>query len=180
MFHLFCLCSTCPHSFLVHWQTVVCSCFRRIDVSPSAFKRHSQLFEEMEEPGYKVTCPFENWRCLEQAKIMTIQSSSYSALCFSFKGCIFLNQKSPNVCFVSAKPVPAYEIWLLIGYKRTQAKAKRKWIKMNPSFSKDAYHCLYLVSIFSKRPKIKPLKRVCSKCFMHAAVSMKCSVLSKV
>lgn len=26
---------------------------RRIDVSPSAFKRHSQLFEEMEEPGYK-------------------------------------------------------------------------------------------------------------------------------
>lgn len=32
---------------------------RRIDVSPSAFKRHSHLFEEMEETSYKVTSPFE-------------------------------------------------------------------------------------------------------------------------
>lgn len=34
-------------------------CHRRIDVSPSAFKRHSHLFEDMEEASYKVTSPFE-------------------------------------------------------------------------------------------------------------------------
>lgn len=28
---------------------------RRIDVSPSAFKKHSHLFEDFEESGYKVT-----------------------------------------------------------------------------------------------------------------------------
>lgn len=32
---------------------------RRIDVSPSAFKRHSHLFEEMEETSYKVTSLFK-------------------------------------------------------------------------------------------------------------------------
>lgn len=37
----------------------VCSSLRRIDVSPSAFKRHSHLFDDMEEAGYKVTSPFK-------------------------------------------------------------------------------------------------------------------------
>lgn len=31
---------------------------RRIDVSPSAFKRHSHVFEDTEEASYKVTGPF--------------------------------------------------------------------------------------------------------------------------
>lgn len=32
---------------------------RRIDVSPSAFKKHTQLFEDFEESGYKVTQRFQ-------------------------------------------------------------------------------------------------------------------------
>lgn len=33
---------------------------RRIDVSPSAFKKHTRLFEDMEESDYKVTERFQN------------------------------------------------------------------------------------------------------------------------
>lgn len=42
---------------------------RRIDVSPSAFKRHSLLFDEMKstmENSFKVTKNFEIWRILEK------------------------------------------------------------------------------------------------------------------
>lgn len=136
------------------------SSLRRIDVSPSAFKRHSHLFEEMEETSYKVTRHFEIWSIWNK-QIWDDPKQQCSALCFSFKGCIYLNQKSPIVfCKCQASP-PAYEIWLLIGYVRTQAKAKRKWIKiLSPSLSRDAYQCLCLVSIFLEKKKIK-LQKIC-------------------
>lgn len=106
---------------IAYWHQGCFSSLRRIDVSPSAFKRHSHLFEDMEETSYKVTSPFEIWRIWNK-QIWDDPQQQCSALCFSFKGCVFLNQKSPIVfCKCQASP-PAYEIWLLIGYVRTQAK----------------------------------------------------------
>lgn len=76
-----CLCS-CRCSQLIALAPVFCSvflfcaynnfvllCLRRIDVSPRAFKKHSQLFEAVknsEDGTYKVTEHFAEWSILEK------------------------------------------------------------------------------------------------------------------
>ena len=148
-------------SFLIifaDWHQSFPSSLRRIDVSPSAFKRHSQLFDDMDETSYKVTSPFQIWRIWSK-QIWDDPKQQCSALCFSFKGCIFLNQKSPIVfCKCQASPPSLWD--MVIDWVCTQAKAKRKWIKiLSPSLSRDAYQCLYLVSIFSKKKKNQATKK---------------------
>lgn len=65
-----------------------CCSLRRIDVSPSAFKRHTHLFDDMEEAGYKVTSPFEiSHVCNKETE--TFQSSSIQPCAFLLKDAYF-------------------------------------------------------------------------------------------
>lgn len=133
-------------SYMIYFNTVFCFIFgkhnnwhegffsplRRIDVSPSAFKRHSHLFEDMEETNYKVTSPFEIW-CIWNKQIWDDPQQQCSALCFSFKGCIFLNQKSPIVfCKCQASPQPMrYGYWLGMYEPKQRLKGSelRSWVQ---------------------------------------------------
>lgn len=87
-FCVFCFWSHTNFRLTGFWLAALCPSLRRIDVSPSAFKRHSDLFEDMEETSYKVTSPFWSSTYLKTRKFHD-PKQQYSALCFSFKGCIF-------------------------------------------------------------------------------------------
>lgn len=59
-----------------------CSSPRRIDVSPSAFKRHSHLFEDMEETSYKVTSPFEISHVCNKEPLRPSKAAVFSLVLF--------------------------------------------------------------------------------------------------
>lgn len=61
---------------------IVCSSLRRIDVSPSAFKRHSHLFDDMEEAGYKVTSPFRISHLCNKETLRRSKAAVFSLVLF--------------------------------------------------------------------------------------------------
>lgn len=82
-------------SFLAMWVHLVLTvflCHRRIDVSPRAFKKHSQLFEAVkssEDGTYKVTENFAVWSMLEKQTAENEWASQMPLDCTLFKACGF-------------------------------------------------------------------------------------------
>lgn len=80
---------------ILFFLIVFLSC-RRIDVSPSAFKKHSQLFEAMkssEEGTYKVTEYFAVWSMLEKQTTAIQWASQMPLDCALLKPVAFLERR---------------------------------------------------------------------------------------
>lgn len=108
---------------------------RRIDVSPSAFKKHSHLFEDFEESSYKVTQRFQIWNSCPNVYQLKQQKCAMR--------CIMLMHKSPNLSLVllSVTLSPSRVCRMINrGYILAQTKwlIKRKWkLILCPSLSLD-------------------------------------------
>lgn len=98
--------------FFLFFFSPVCFCpHRRIDVSPSAFKKHARVFEEMEESDYKVTKRFQNLKfqpslCASwKSNVLSPPSPTPPS---PFKGgAIILNTQDPRVPLVyTLRPPP--------------------------------------------------------------------------
>lgn len=121
--------------FLFFFFSPVCFCpRRRIDVSPSAFKKHARVFEEMEESDYKVTKRFQNLKfqpslCASwKSNVLSPPSPTPPS---PFKGgAIILNTQDPEYLSYTRyalllrppSPPAAFLIWLLGGYVHAQTK----------------------------------------------------------
>lgn len=107
--------------------------------------------------------PFEIWLGWIEEQLETIQSSRVELCAFLLKDAYFYIKRAP-LCFVSAEQAPLKPMWYgyWLGLYEPKQKAKRKWINnLSPSITRDAYQCLYLVSIFLWKDQKK--KTSCKK-----------------
>lgn len=139
---MLCLLFNVSHMF-VFWHLYYLNCFffltvflshRRIDVSPSAFKKHSQLFEAMkssEEGTYKVTEYFAVWSMLEKQTTANQSASQMPLDCALLKPVAFLEGRcsKSKKCkckiwhfdfVVWYKSPPHMVNWLYCGHKPDQ------------------------------------------------------------